>query len=149
MRLGLAAVGRIKEPELRTLLDDYYGRIKRYAEFGEVELKDDDREDRVVAQFTKAVSGFGPRAEVVALEVRGERLSSEGFAEKLDTFLQRSAVPVFVIGGAEGLPQGFSQAARWRVSLGPMTLPHRLARLIVAEQLYRAFTILRREPYNK
>lgn len=148
MKVGLAAVGRIKEPELRVLLDDYYGRIKRYSEFAEVELKD-DREDKVVQQFAKAVTGFGPRAELVAMEVTGERLSSEAFAERLGVVLERAAVPVFVIGGAEGLPRSVVAQSRWKLSLGPMTLPHRLARLILAEQVYRAFTILRGEPYNK
>jgi len=56
---------------------------------------------------------------------------------------------VFAIGGAEGLPPAVRAKARWRLSLGAMTLPHRLARLILAEQVYRAFSIIRGEPYNK
>ena len=79
----------------------------------------------------------------------GDKLSSEAFAKRVDDAQQRAVVPVFAIGGAEGLPDALRSRARWKLSLGPMTLPHRLARLILAEQVYRAFTILKGEPYNK
>lgn len=148
MKIVVAAVGRIKEPGLRELLDDYYGRTRRYAELAEHELRD-DREDRVVAGFEAVLSKAGPRAELVALEVAGDALSSESFARRIDAAWQRASVLVFAIGGAEGLPSALSSRARWRLSLGPMTLPHRLARLVLAEQVYRAFTILKGEPYNK
>jgi len=149
VKLGLAAVGRIKEPELRTLLDDYYSRIRRYADFTETELRDDARPDRVVAQFERALAAQGPRAQLVTLEIEGARLGSEAFAARVGESLEGGAIPVFAIGGAEGLPEAVRSRARWRLSLGPMTLPHRLARLILAEQLYRAFSILKGEPYNK
>ncbi len=149
MKLSLAAVGRIKEPELRTLLDDYYGRIRRYADFTETELRDDPRPDRVVQQFERALGAQGPRGQLVTLEIDGDRLGSEAFAARVGASLESGAIPVFAIGGAEGLPEAVRSRARWRLSLGPMTLPHRLARLILAEQLYRAFSILKGEPYNK
>ena len=82
MKLVVAAVGRVKEPELRALLDDYYGRVRRYAELSEVELKD-EREDRVVAQFERCLAAQGERAELVTLEIEGRPLSSEAFAGHL------------------------------------------------------------------
>lgn len=148
MKLVIAAVGRVKEPGLRELLDDYYARTRRYAELTETELKD-DRADKVSAAFEACLAKAGPRAELVALDVLGDRLSSEAFAKRVDDAQQRAVVPVFAIGGAEGLPDALRSRARWKLSLGPMTLPHRLARLILAEQVYRAFTILKGEPYNK
>lgn len=148
MKLVVAAVGRVKEPELRALLDDYYGRVRRYADLAEVELKD-ERADRVVAAFERCLAAQGDRAELVTLEVEGQALSSEAFAAKVDDALRRAVTPVFAIGGADGLPAAVRARARWRLSLGAMTLPHRLARLILAEQVYRAFSILRGEPYNK
>ena len=148
MKLVVAAVGKVKEPGLRELLDDYYGRTRRYAELSEVELRD-DRDEKVAQAFEVALAKAGPRAELVAMEVDGERLSSEAFARRVDDAWQRSVVPVFAIGGAEGLPRATVARARWRLSLGPMTLPHRIARLVLAEQVYRAFTILKGEPYNK
>jgi 23S rRNA (pseudouridine1915-N3)-methyltransferase len=144
----VAAVGRAKEPELRALIDDYYGRVRRYAELTEVELKD-DREDRVAAQFERCLAAQGERAELVTLEIDGRPLTSEAFAAKVDDAMRRAVTPVFAIGGAEGLPPAVRARARWRLSLGAMTLPHRLARLILAEQIYRAFSIIRAEPYHK
>ncbi len=148
MKLVVAPVGRVKEAEVRAVLDDYYGRIRRYAELAEVELKD-DRDDRVVAQFDRSIAAQGPRAELVTLEIEGRPLSSEAFAERLGALLDRAAVPVFALGGADGLPEAVRARSRWRLSLSAMTLPHRLARIVLAEQLYRAFTILRGEPYNR
>lgn len=148
MKLVVAAVGRAKEPELRCLLDEYFQRTRRYAELTEIELKD-ERDDKVTAAFEKALAAQGPRAELVTLEIAGDTLTSEGFAARIDDARQRAVVPVFAIGGAEGLPAAVRARARWRLSLGRMTLPHRIARLVLAEQVYRAFTILHGEPYNK
>lgn len=148
MKIVIAAVGRVKDAGLRDLLDDYYQRTRRHAELVEAELKD-DRDDKLALAFEQCLSKLGPRAELVALDVLGERLSSEGFARRVDEAQQRAVIPVFAIGGAEGLPDALRSRARWKLSLGPMTLPHRIARLVLAEQIYRAFTILKGEPYNK
>lgn len=148
MQLVIAAVGRVREPPLRALLDDYYGRIRRYAKLQEHELRD----DKGVAPeplFEKAVASAGERAELVALEVTGKPLSSTDFAVKLGRLLDEARVPVFLLGGAEGLPEGLSRKARWQLSLSTMTMPHKLARIVLAEQVYRAFTILRGEPYAR
>ncbi len=148
MKLVVAAVGRAKEPELRALLDEYLQRTRRYAELAEVELKD-ERDDKVTAAFERVLASQGPRAELVTLEIAGDSLTSEAFAARVDDARQRAVVPVFAIGGSEGLPAAIRARARWRLSLGRMTLPHRLARLVLLEQVYRAFTILHGEPYNK
>jgi 23S rRNA (pseudouridine1915-N3)-methyltransferase len=148
LRLVVAAVGRVRDPSERALLDDYYARIGRYATLDEVEIRA-DREDRVVESFTRATSRAGAGAELIALEVTGKPLSSEAFARALGERFDRAVVPVFAIGGAEGIPKVVSDRARWKLSLGPMTLPHRLARIVLAEQIYRAFTILRGEPYAR
>ena len=148
MRLVIAAVGRAKEPAFRALLDDYYGRIRRYAQIDEVEIRE-DREDRVEQAFAKVLASAGARGQFVVLDVKGRNFSSEQFAQKLGGVLDTGSVPVFAIGGAEGLPQSVRAKAAWNISLGSMTLPHRLARVILAEQVYRGFTILRGEPYAR
>lgn len=149
MKLVVAAVGRAKERELRVLLDDYYGRIRRYAQWDEVELEDNAREDKLVESVNKVLAAHKGRAELVALEPLGKQFSSEQFARKIGERMEAAVVPVFLIGGAEGIPDALSAKAAWKISLGPMTLPHRLARLILAEQVYRAFSILRGEPYAR
>ncbi len=147
MKVVIAAMGRAKEPELRALLDDYYGRIKRYADFEEVELRD-ERADRAAQGFDRVLAPHGARAELVTLEIDAKPLSSEAFAARVGDAMARAVVPVFALGGADGLPEAVRARARWRLSFGPMTLPHRLARLVLAEQLYRAFSILKGEPYH-
>jgi 23S rRNA (pseudouridine1915-N3)-methyltransferase len=143
VRVAIVAVGKIKDKGLRALIDDYVGRIGHYAKVQEVELADDDT---VAARMRKAIP---ERARVVALEVDGQRMTSEALARFVGQ-CESGAVPavVFLIGGAYGLPKDVSAEAHLRLSLSDMILPHRLARLFLAEQIYRAFTILRNEPYS-
>jgi 23S rRNA (pseudouridine1915-N3)-methyltransferase len=145
VKIAIVAVGKVKQQGLRAELDDYLGRIQRYAACTEVELKDGNESD-VLARFEKAIP---PRAKRIALEVEGRALSSQGLAD-LVANAERTAVPTlaFLIGGSYGLPKGVAQTANLQLSLSQMTLPHRLARVVLAEQLYRAFTILRNEPYS-
>jgi 23S rRNA (pseudouridine1915-N3)-methyltransferase len=145
LRVRVIAVGRVKERGIREAIDDYAKRIGRYARFEEVELKDGDA-DETRARFDKAI---GDRSRVVALEVNGKAMTSEGLAELVGRCEGEGVSElVFLIGGAYGLPPVTSRAADVRLSLSVMTLPHRLCRLFLMEQVYRAFTILRNEPYN-
>ena len=86
---------------------------------------------------------------VVALAREGSPWTSEELARRMDGWRVTARPLAFVLGGSHGLSQGFLASANVRWSLGPLTLPHELARVVVAEQLYRAFTILRGEPYHK
>lgn len=147
MQVRIVAVGKVKEKPERALLKDYYARIGRYCRFDEVELRDGD-EGEVTARFDKAIGERG-RARVVAMEVLGKPWTSE----KLGGYLERCQNDgvqrlVFLIGGSYGLPKKISDGADVKLSLSAMTLPHRLARVLLAEQVYRGFTILRGEPYS-
>lgn len=145
MRVAIVAVGKIKERAVREVLDDYLGRIRRYAKLEEIELKD-GTEEVVRQRFERAID---PRGRTIALEVEGEAWSSPRLAEAIGECELRSIPTLtFLIGGAYGLPAAVSRAADVRLSLGAMTLPHRLARVVLAEQIYRGFTILRNEPYS-
>ncbi len=140
MKIVVVAVGKIRESGLRAAADDYFWRIQRYARFEEREVKAD-----------KDLPGAIPKeALVVALEVKGKAHSSEAFARRLDQWTRtHKGVVAFVIGGAEGIPKSVSSTAHELLSLSTMTLPHRLARVLLAEQIYRGFTILRGEPYAR
>jgi 23S rRNA (pseudouridine1915-N3)-methyltransferase len=145
VRVRIIAVGKIKEKPTQELLRDYYGRIDRYARFDEVELKD-GTEEEVTERFERAIP---ERSRVVALEVLGQRWSSEQLAQHLGRCEGEGVQSaVFLIGGSYGLPKVISKRADVQLSLSAMTLPHRLARLLLAEQVYRGFTILRNEPYS-
>jgi 23S rRNA (pseudouridine1915-N3)-methyltransferase len=145
MHVHVIAVGKIKERGLRELLDDYVKRIKRYCTYHELELKDES-ENEVAQRIERALP---ERARVVALEVLGKGKSSDELARFVGQ-CEDGAVQhvVFLIGGSYGLPKAISARADLQLSLGPMTLPHRIARLVLVEQIYRAFTILRGEPYS-
>ena len=144
LRVTIIAVGKIKQAGLRAELDDYLGRIRRYANCDEVELKDGN-DAELQSRFERAIP---KRAQTIALEVQGRSLTSPGLAD-LVRRAELSATPIaFLIGGAYGLPPTVSKAAQLQLSLSAMTLPHRLARVVLAEQVYRAFTILRNEPYS-
>jgi 23S rRNA (pseudouridine1915-N3)-methyltransferase len=145
VKIAIIAVGKVKQPGLRAELDDYLKRVQRYTHCTEVELKDGS-DAEVQARFEKAIP---PKAKRIALEVNGKSMTSHGLAE-LVAHAERTAVPTlaFMIGGAYGLPAALSATAQLQLSLSALTLPHRLARLVLAEQLYRAYTILRNEPYS-
>jgi 23S rRNA (pseudouridine1915-N3)-methyltransferase len=139
-RLFVIAVGKLKDRAVREAADDYLARLRRYLRADELEVKSGAALDKSIP----------PGALVVALEVSGRALSSPAFARALEGWLARGKGEVaFLIGGAEGIPEPVSRRADVRLSLSPMTLPHRLARVLLLEQLYRAMTILRGEPYAR
>ncbi len=143
MRILVVAVGRVKDRPLRAAIDEYLGRVRRYTPCDEVELAEAPA-PKLEAAFQKATA----EATRVALEVGGRALDSEAFARELGRNAARhKGVVAFLIGGADGLPEAVSRGAHDRVSLSALTFPHRLARLVLVEQIYRAMTILRGEPY--
>ncbi len=145
MRVRIIAVGKAKDRDLRSLLGDYYARIGRYAKLEEIEVKD----GKVAEVAERLARSIPDRSRVVALEVDGQSMSSRGLATWLERAENQSVqTVVFLIGGAYGLPPELSKKADLRLSLSAMTLPHRLARLFLAEQIYRGFSILRGEPYD-
>lgn len=154
MRIALVAVGRLKERYWREAAEEYLKRLGPYASVRVLEV--DDRDSgrdaaRALAEEgADVVRAIPPGAHVIALEIGGRQLSSEAFAEKLAALALdgRSSV-AFVIGGSVGLSADVLARANERMSLGPMTLPHNLARVVLLEQIYRAFRINRGEPYHK
>jgi len=140
VKVTVLAVGKVREVPARALVDDYLGRLRRYVRAEELEVKD-------AAALARAVPGD---AVIVALEVWGKGLSSEGLARRLEAWgTTGKGHVVFLIGGAEGIPKDVSGRASFHLSLSTLTLPHRLARILLFEQLYRAMTILRGEPYAR
>ena len=143
MKIKVAWIGKTKEPAIQTLTDDYLKRISRYAEVVGLALKD----EAAVLSLARG-ERQRDRHKLVLLDTRGKQLSSEELAD----FLAReqvSALPVlFAIGGADGFGDEARQQAGFVLSLGKMTLPHELARVVLVEQLYRALTILKNHPYH-
>jgi 23S rRNA (pseudouridine1915-N3)-methyltransferase len=144
MRVLVVAVGRVKDRPLRAAIDEYLGRVRRYTPCDEIELA-----DAPAPRLEPAFARVTVDATTVALEVGGRSLDSEAFARDLGRAAARhKGVVAFLVGGADGLPPAVSRGAHDRWSLSALTFPHRLARLVLVEQIYRAMTILRGEPYG-
>jgi len=146
MRLLLLAAGRIKEPGIRMAIDEYFDRVRRHYDLEEIELRD--------AALPQLASAFEkrtpPSVHRVALDAGGTARTSEEFANWLGRSLaQGKGAVAFLIGGPDGLPRPVVEGAHERLSLSKMTFSHRLARLVLAEQLYRATAILHHEPYAR
>lgn len=156
MRLLIAAVGQMREPFYRKAQEEYARRIRRYARLSIVEVADDPvpqgEQERLAVKeregerlLRKVPSGFLK----VVLDPRGEEFGSEAFAAWLEERMKSGSVDIaFVIGGTLGLPPAVLEGADLILSMSRLTFPHQLARLILLEQIYRAFRIIRQEPYH-
>ncbi|HVE79566.1 MAG TPA: 23S rRNA (pseudouridine(1915)-N(3))-methyltransferase RlmH [Gemmatimonadaceae bacterium] len=154
MRVILAVVGKPRDPALAAAIRDYETRAARYWPLDVYEVREEPARanpvDVVREREGERLRGKVPgAARLVVCERDGTRYSSEHFA----TFVQQAREDgrdlAFTIGGAYGLPASLTERAAARLELAPWTLPHELARLVLAEQLYRAGTIVRGEPYHK
>jgi 23S rRNA (pseudouridine1915-N3)-methyltransferase len=143
VKIKVAWIGKTKEPAIQALTDEYLKRISRFAEVAGLALKDE-------AAILSLANGARQkeRHKLVLLDSRGKQLSSEELAEFLGRE-QVNAIPLlFAIGGSDGFSDEARRDAGFTLSLGKMTLPHELARVVLVEQLYRAFTILKNHPYH-
>jgi 23S rRNA (pseudouridine1915-N3)-methyltransferase len=156
MKLRLIVVGRDRNEPICDQAAEYIGRIGRYYPAELVELKEEpakastpvDRVRKMEAERLR--KAIGESDHLVALDEHGKELSSIDIARRIERYGNEGKQAVsFVIGGPNGLDPQFLREAKEIWSLSKMTLPHRIARLILAEQLYRACTIIRGEPYHK
>jgi 23S rRNA (pseudouridine1915-N3)-methyltransferase len=141
----LLAVGRLR-PYYREAYDDYVRRLGKYLKVRDAEVREAGRRAQEADRLRRHLR---PGMTVVALARAGDPWSSEQLARRLERWRLDARPLAFVIGGSRGLDPDLLTSAAERWSLGPLTLPHELARVVVAEQLYRGMTILRGEPYHK
>lgn len=155
MKVRLLSVGRERAGEFRAVLDDYLQRIRHELPVEVIELpasrKGGADASRAKEEEGRALlSRLRPSDWVIALDERGETMSSVDFSRKIvQEAMNRGRDLAFLIGGAEGLDEAVRQRADEVLSLSRMTLPHRLARVVLAEQIYRALTIAKGGPYHK
>jgi 23S rRNA (pseudouridine1915-N3)-methyltransferase len=143
MKIKVAWIGKTKEPAVQALTDDYLKRISRYADVAGLALKD----EAAVLALARG-ERQKERHKLVLSDSRGKQLSSEELSEWLKRETMQALPLLFAIGGADGFSEEARRQADFVVSLGRMTLPHELARVVLLEQLYRAFTILKNHPYH-
>lgn len=151
MRITLAAVGRLRRGPMQALFDEYARRLTWALSVREVVERGRENPHEIRAREGEALRAAIPgRATVVALDAGGAALDSVAFAQRLGGWREEGRSEVaFVIGGAEGLDPALLADAELRLSFGAMTWPHLLARVMLAEQLYRAQTILGGHPYHR
>jgi 23S rRNA (pseudouridine1915-N3)-methyltransferase len=148
VKIKVAWIGKTKEPAIEALTNEYLKRISRYAEVAGLAVKDEAAILSLVSGERQQKNPNKERHKLVLLDLRGKQLSSEELAEFLERE-QVNAIPlVFAVGGSDGFSEEARRRAGFTLSLGKMTLPHELARVVLVEQLYRAFTILKNHPYH-
>jgi 23S rRNA (pseudouridine1915-N3)-methyltransferase len=159
LHVKIAAVGRLKERALQELVAEYAKRLGGCCRFEIAEVADEkapetlsaaQRESVMAAEAERLLRQVAPGDYVIALAIDGDTLSSEELAARLEKLaVSGRGSLVFLIGGSLGLGAAAVRRADLRLSLSRMTFPHQLARLVLTEQLYRAFKINRHEPYHK
>ena len=159
MNIDLICVGKLKEKYLKDAISEYTMRLSKYCKLEIIEISDEKcPEDMSQAEELKIKLKEGQSilryvkedSYVIALEIKGEQLSSEKFAGLINKLgIQGQSNITFVIGGSIGLSDELLKRANYLLSFSPMTFPHQLMRVVLLEQVYRAFRIIRGEPYHK
>lgn len=144
MKIKVAWIGKTKESAIAALTEEYLKRISRFCDVEGITTREE-------ADLLARLSGakVSSRSTLVLMDSRGKEFTSEEFAKFLRSYQDRNPLPlVFAIGGADGFSKNARSAAQYTFSLGKMTFPHELARIVLLEQIYRAFTILKGHPYH-
>ncbi|MFC1722601.1 23S rRNA (pseudouridine(1915)-N(3))-methyltransferase RlmH [Nanoarchaeota archaeon] len=146
-------VGKVKEDWIKEALAEYSGRLKRFVSFEMIEVKDEKiigtDASRIIEKEGDKILALLKDDYVVALDVAGKEFASEEFAEKLNGVVMDNKKVTFVVGGALGLDKRVLDKARIKVSLSKMTMTNQMVRVLLLEQIYRAFTIMKGIEYHK
>lgn len=156
MKVSIVCVGKLKEAYLKEAIAEYAKRLTRYCKFGVVELAESKNTSRAPADIARAKAEEGARilaalgeGYVVVLDLKGEEVTSERLAEVVGKAVDQGKDMYFVIGGSDGLSPEVLSRADLTVRFGRITLPHQLCRVVLAEQIYRAFSIRAGAEYHK
>ncbi len=156
MNIKIIAVGKIKEQYLKDAIKEYEKRLSPFCTFSVVEVQAEQINDEALWEKYKEIeserilAAIKPNSFVITLEISGKMLSSEEFAQKLKTIASDGINDIsFVIGGANGLHEKVSSVASFKLSFSKMTFTHQMIRLLLVEQMYRAFKINNNEPYHR
>jgi 23S rRNA (pseudouridine1915-N3)-methyltransferase len=147
VKIKIAWIGKTKEPAIASLTEEYLKRISRYVQVEGIALRDEPALLEMTGRSAEMKTGS--KSTLALMDSRGKEFSSEQFAKLLGDYQDRNPLPlVFAVGGADGFSDAARVAAQHTLSLGKMTLAHELARVVLLEQVYRAFAILKGHPYH-
>lgn len=158
MKVKIICVGKLKEKYLKAGIDEYVKRLSRFGQIEIIELADEKTPDKasekenaqiLAKEGDRILAKLSERDFVMALAIEGQLTSSEDLSTICDQAMQQTSTLVFIIGGSLGLDARVKQRAKTLISFGRITLPHQLMRLVLTEQIYRAFMIREGSPYHK
>lgn len=156
MNIKIIALGKIKEKFLKDGINEFLKRLTPYAsveitELSAIEIKDENLTAKILEQEgEKILSHIKPQSFVITMEIKGKMFSSEEFAKKIENITNDGISEIiFVIGSSCGISPTVSARANLKMSMSKMTFLHQFARLILVEQIYRAFKIIKGETYHK
>lgn len=146
LKITVIAVGKLKERFWRDACAEYLKRLDGYCKLTVREIPDSNMQQ----EAGLIIEALPEKAPIIVLDIAGKPTSSEQLAQQIERYtIEGVSHLVFVIGGSDGLTPKVKERAALRMSFGPLTLPHNLARVVLLEQIYRAFKIIRHEPYHK
>ena len=150
--IKIITVGQIKENYLREALEEYTKRIRKYTNLEIIECKDEglvEEDKSIKIEAERIEKHLNEKDYIITLEIDGKEYTSPEFAEKLRTIQIENSNIVFIIGGSYGLADSIKNKAKMHLSFSKMTFPHQLFRVVLLEQIYRAFKINNNESYHK
>lgn len=159
MNIEIICVGKLKEKYLKQGIEEYLKRLSSYATVNVIEVTDEPTKEEMCEteinqvldkEADKILARLAPDRQVIVMAIEGKLVTSEELAAQLDQYATYGQSKVsFIIGGSLGLADRLKQRANWRISFGRITLPHQLMRLVLTEQIYRAFRIIHNHAYHK
>jgi len=150
MRFRFVWVGKTKDRHWKALQDDYLTRLSKFVKTEIVELKDAAGPEQVTKEGERILANVNQNSFAVLLDVKGRSCSSPEMAEELEKWQNRGLKEIsFLIGGASGVSSAVAERADISLSLSFLTFTHEMARVVLLEQLYRAYTIIKGFPYQK
>ena len=150
--IKIICVGNIKEEFFRDAIEEYKKRLTRYTKIEIIEVKDisyDDIDKSINLEGIEILKHIDSKDYVITLEIEGKELSSEEFAEKIESIQSINPNITFVIGGSYGLSENVKERSNYKLSFSKMTFPHQLFRVVLLEQIFRAYKINNNESYHK
>lgn len=150
--IKLITVGKIKEKYLKEAILEYTKRISKYTKLEIIELPDYDYDNKQIVlekEKENIIKHINSRDYVITMQIEGKNISSEDFADKIDKVFVTNPNIVFIIGGSYGLHDDIKKISNFSLSFSKMTFPHQLFRVLLLEQIYRAYKIINNESYHK
>lgn len=150
--IKIVCVGKIKEKFIKDAIEEYKKRILKFTKLEVIELQDYDYGNETVTkekEFEQIVKYVNPKDYIITMEIDGQMLDSLEFSKKIDDTLIMNSNIIFIIGGSYGLSDKIKKMSNFKLSFSRLTFPHQLFRVILLEQIYRAFKIINNESYHK